>query len=63
MLVHHYTKVLNYNHKPTNGGTQKMKKTIAILLALLLCLTSAGAWAEETDLKVTGTGPTAFCGR
>ena len=33
-----------------------MKKTIAILLALLLCLTSAGAWAEETDLKVTGTG-------
>lgn len=33
-----------------------MKKTIAILLALLLCLASAGAWAEETDLKVTGTG-------
>ena len=33
-----------------------MKKTIAILLALLLCLVSAGAWAEETDLKVTGTG-------
>ena len=33
-----------------------MKKTIAILLALLLCLVSAGAWAEGTDLKVTGTG-------
>ena len=33
-----------------------MKKTIAILLALLLCLMSAGAWAEGTDLKVTGTG-------
>lgn len=33
-----------------------MKKTIAILLALLLCLVSASAWAEETDLKVTGTG-------
>lgn len=33
-----------------------MKKTIVILLALLLCLVSAGAWAEGTDLKVTGTG-------
>lgn len=33
-----------------------MKKAIGILLALLLCLASMGAWAEGTDLKVTGTG-------
>lgn len=33
-----------------------MKKAIAILAAALLCLASVSAWAEGTDLTITGTG-------